>query len=1032
MLNKYLCAVTTAILACGAAGADRIRFDRDDEKGRLAVMIDGREAFVYQYAASLDLPHYWPFNSPSGKNMLVQKTKPYPHHRAFWFADTVQRDGGRKVSLYNALYSGKDRSDPPYRDHVRHTGFETLAAAGDRGTVESTLVWETNETPLLDERRVVRIAAMEKGQYFLDITFTLTAAHGDVHFVSDAVHYAWPYLRINDRFNGAHGGTITSDRGATGQKATNMKVARWIDYANTVDGVTEGVAVFQYPDGADHRWLTREYGTFGPRRPDERSGKKFTLKKGATLTQRVGVFVHAGSAKTGRVAERYAAYVADAPAPASEKTAASTAAPDPPADRFAAAKTCGFGESRKPLSAVRDYIRAAAEADYPAIEKRLLAILAAKDATYRGKLFACRMLARVGSDASADPLAKLLDDETLAHAALIALKANPSAAAAAALRGALDDVEGGKLVQVISAIALRRDEKAVAPLAKPAGEDTPAGAAAIHALGRIGTAAAADALAQAFTAAGAKRKAAVADAILACAERLLAAGDTDRAKKLYETVRSADDLPVASAAAARGLALCSPEFAKEFVVAALEGDDPARRAEAIRMVPRLRDAAVTAVTAVLPDLAPAAAAAVIGALESGGCREALPAVTKAAGSDEPAVACAALAALGTLGDAGAVDTLVAALGDEKTRDAAAGALAKLKGEGVTEKIAAAIGAAETSIKPALVAAAGSRGDPGLAPALLAAAADAAVARAALRALRECGTAAQLPELVALLATDLDDAARKAAERAAVIIAERTREPGARSAPFLAALPETAGAARASVVRVLGKLGEKPAAEKVAVLRDSDDAAVRDAAIRALAGWPGPGPAETLLAIAREAKELKYNVVALRGYARMLGQLDGAGPEQYAAGKKAARRDEEKQLFTETQVSGLEVTSSGTCTIVKNGLLKGATWASDREYTFTDIPAALRGATYIVTTMDDKDAGGDAFLSFRISAPATVYVGYDGRSGPPGWMKDWKATGEAIATDANGLKLKVYAQRFDAGTVTLGGCAAAAMYTVAIK
>lgn len=122
-------------------------------------------------------------------------------------------------------------------------------------------------------------------------------------------HYAWPFLRLDPVWNGEHGGTITADSGATGEKATNMRPARWIDYSNTVEGRTEGLAVFQFPDGAVHRWLTREYGTFGPRRPDDRSGRPFTVRKGESLTQRAGVLAHAGDAVSGRVAERYEKHV---------------------------------------------------------------------------------------------------------------------------------------------------------------------------------------------------------------------------------------------------------------------------------------------------------------------------------------------------------------------------------------------------------------------------------------------------------------------------------------------------------------------------------------------------------------------------------------------------------------------------------------------------------------------------------------------------------------------------------------------------
>jgi hypothetical protein len=292
----------------------KVRLLRDDAAGRLAVLIDGREALVYQYAPTLDLPHYWPMRSPSGKSMLVEQTEPYPHHRSFWIADTVSLDGGPDVSTYNALYSGEKTGEnsfgPPFRDRIRHLKFKRLEVMDDHAEVNTDLVWETEGgRPVLAEERRLKIFALGDGEYFLDLSFALISSIGMVEFVSDDVHYAWPFLRLETRWSGEGGGTITTDTGASGQEATNMKPARWLDYSNTVEGTTEGVAVFQWPDGKEHRWLTREYGCFGPRRPDEQSGRPFALKKGEAIAQRVGVFVHKGDVKSGRVAERYKAYV---------------------------------------------------------------------------------------------------------------------------------------------------------------------------------------------------------------------------------------------------------------------------------------------------------------------------------------------------------------------------------------------------------------------------------------------------------------------------------------------------------------------------------------------------------------------------------------------------------------------------------------------------------------------------------------------------------------------------------------------------
>ena len=290
--------------------APPVTLDRNDDEGRLRVLIDGKEALVYLYGKDRDLVHYYPVRSPSGKSMTVQQTEPYPHHRSFWFGDLVQLAGQRKASFYSPLYSGKDRK-PPFKDHVRHVEFAPEGTEPAPPVIRPKLVWEMDgDKPVLDEARELRVVALGDGEYFLDVTFTVTASYGDVTFASDWVHYAWPYIRMCTAFSGDQGGTITNSEGGVGQAETNGKEAVWIDYSNTVEGATEGLAIFSHPDNDQpHKWLTREYGCFGPRRIDARSGKPYTLKKGESISRRVGVLVHRGDVKDGRVAERYEAYL---------------------------------------------------------------------------------------------------------------------------------------------------------------------------------------------------------------------------------------------------------------------------------------------------------------------------------------------------------------------------------------------------------------------------------------------------------------------------------------------------------------------------------------------------------------------------------------------------------------------------------------------------------------------------------------------------------------------------------------------------
>lgn len=307
-----IAAVLLSATAAARAAPPRVEIRRDETKNEAAFVVDGQEAIVYRHGADLDLPHFYPIRSPSGRPLTIDRAEPYPHHRSFWLADTVELDGRRKVSFYDAYYSRneKGRADVAYRDHVRHAEFSPGKVEGDRAAAVIRLLWEMDEkVPVLDERRELSIVALGDGEYFLDIQFTLTAAYGDVRFASDAVHYAWPYVRLAKPWSVDSGGTITNSTGGRNQAQTNGQTAEWIDYSNTVAGQTEGLTIFSHPQNKHpHRWLTRDYGTFGPRREDEKNGRPFVVRRGESISQRVGVLVHRGDVEKGRVAQRYRQY----------------------------------------------------------------------------------------------------------------------------------------------------------------------------------------------------------------------------------------------------------------------------------------------------------------------------------------------------------------------------------------------------------------------------------------------------------------------------------------------------------------------------------------------------------------------------------------------------------------------------------------------------------------------------------------------------------------------------------------------------
>ena len=280
----------------------------DPDAGILRVEIDRAEAFSYRCDDQYALPHVWPLRSPGGQSMLVQHPDPYPHHRSLWIADRVQVGDGPDVDFYHCWKNYRDPEHPEqgFKSFIRHTGFEKAETAGTEAEFIATLEWVIeDDTIALRERRAFRVAALGDGEYLLDLAWTLTAADGDVKFHSDWVHYAWPYVRMDPAWSGEQGGMIEDDQGRRGQEATDGQYAEWIDYSGEVEGERAGVAVMLLPSAEPRKWLTREYGTFGPRRIDSLSGTGFTLKQGELLEGRAAILVHRGDAAGGRVAERY-------------------------------------------------------------------------------------------------------------------------------------------------------------------------------------------------------------------------------------------------------------------------------------------------------------------------------------------------------------------------------------------------------------------------------------------------------------------------------------------------------------------------------------------------------------------------------------------------------------------------------------------------------------------------------------------------------------------------------------------------------
>lgn len=230
-------------------------------------------------------------------------------------------------------------------------------------------------------------------------------------------------------------------------------------------------------------------------------------------------------------------------------------------EAFKALQQYDWGTDRAPLAPIDDAVVAAHSNSETRkdLETRLVAALKSK-ISRDAKDYVCRKLRVVGTAACVPALAELLGDPDHAHMARYALQCIPAAEAGKALRDALPTLSGNLKIGVIGSIGDRRDRSAVEALAHSLTDnDVAVARAAASALGTIGGAEAAAALASARPAADARE--AVIDARLACAEALLADNQTAAAQAIYQSLATGGQQKLVRLAATRGMLACAAKNA---------------------------------------------------------------------------------------------------------------------------------------------------------------------------------------------------------------------------------------------------------------------------------------------------------------------------------------------------------------------------------------------------------------------------------------------------------------------------------------
>ena len=148
-------------------------------------------------------------------------------------------------------------------------------------------------------------------------------------------------------------------------------------------------------------------------------------------------------------------------------------------------------------------------------------------------------------------------------------------------------------------------------------------------------------------------------------------------------------------------------------------------------------------------------------------------------------------------------------------------------------------------------------------------------------------------------------------------------------------------------------------------------------------------------------------------------ISGGEAKLWAIAKSASISDAMQLSLPRGNNTGLAITEISDSKYKPALLKEGDEYYTDKKYEIETIPQELQGMLWLKTQQDDHDSKKN--VSFTISSPARIFIGYDKRAGTiPDWMNPWAYWGEGITTENDkATPFRIYYRDFETGKVELG-------------
>jgi len=283
--------------------------------GKANVIISGKLFTSYHYSRQWVRPFLYPVIGPYG----TQVTRNWPivdnvsgehtdhvHHKSIWVA-------------HGECNNVDNWSEEKGHGWQRHRAFRDIISGPVFGQFIAKNDWCTaKEKRQFEEIRKMRFYALPGGERLFDIDVTFRMIDGQVTF-RDTKEGGLVSVRVASSMDVRNGGTIENGYGGINEQETWGKKAPWCDYSGTVDGKRVGIAILDHEDNPRYptQWHVRDYGLMTANcfawkyyRPEAKIKGNLVFKKGAVTTWRYRLCIHRGNAKTGKVKDRFADYIA--------------------------------------------------------------------------------------------------------------------------------------------------------------------------------------------------------------------------------------------------------------------------------------------------------------------------------------------------------------------------------------------------------------------------------------------------------------------------------------------------------------------------------------------------------------------------------------------------------------------------------------------------------------------------------------------------------------------------------------------------